>query len=127
LLHQKDREVNELKHQLADMVEIKRQNEQYKADIHDTNNKRQELQKKFEIALSDHQKQLNKEYQERQQLIREKDEMAKQLRQAEKKISDLENVVDGQKLDITERDNEIERLKNLLKIMDDIKSQRDAM
>lgn len=53
--------------------------------------------------------------------------MAKQLRSAEKKISDLENVVDKQKLDITERDNEIERLKNLLKILDDIKSQRDDM
>ena len=47
--------------------------------------------------------------------------MANQLRQAEKKISDLENVIDKQKLDITERDNEIERLKNLLRIMDDIK------
>ena len=53
--------------------------------------------------------------------------MAKQLREAEKKISNLENVVDKQKLDITERDNEIERLKNLLRIMDDVKSQRDAL
>ena len=53
--------------------------------------------------------------------------MANQLRRAEKKISDLENIIDKQKLDITERDNEIARLLNLLKILDDIKNQRDAL
>ena len=36
-LNQKDREMNELKHLLADMNEIKRQNEQYKRDIHESN------------------------------------------------------------------------------------------
>jgi hypothetical protein len=35
--------------------------------------------------------------------------------------------MDKQKLMITERDNEIERLKNMLKIMDDIKNQRDSL
>lgn len=44
------------------MQEISKQNEQYKADIHDSNNKRKELQTKFESALKDHQKQLNVEY-----------------------------------------------------------------
>ena len=58
------------------MEEIKRQNEQYKTDIHDANDKRNDLQKKFENALSDHQQQLDKEYQERQQLIKDKDVMA---------------------------------------------------
>ena len=48
------------------MEEIRRQNVQYKADIHESNNKRSELQAKFQTALSDHQKQLDKEYQERQ-------------------------------------------------------------
>ena len=33
-VNQRDREMNELKHLLADMDEIKRQNEQYKRDIH---------------------------------------------------------------------------------------------
>ena len=36
-VNQKDREMNELKHLLADMNEIKRQNEQYKRDIHESN------------------------------------------------------------------------------------------
>ena len=36
-VNQKDREMNELKHLLADMNEIKRQNEQYKRDIHEIN------------------------------------------------------------------------------------------
>ena len=43
------------------------------------------------------------------------------MREAEKKISSLENVIDKQKVDITERDNEIERLLKLLSILDDIK------
>ena len=43
LLNQRDREMNEMKHTLLDMEEIKRQNEQYKEDIHQCNNKRKEL------------------------------------------------------------------------------------
>jgi hypothetical protein len=39
----------------------------------------------------------------------------------------MQNVIDKQKLDITERDNEIERLKKLLSILDDIKRQRDLL
>ena len=127
LLNQKDREMNEMKHSLADMQEIKRQNEQYKDDIHFSNNARKALQQKFEAALKDHQKQLDKEYQERQQLIKDKDDMAKQLRAAEKKLSEQATLIDKQKLDVTERDNEIVRLKNLLAIMDDLKNQRDQL
>jgi hypothetical protein len=48
LLNQKDRESNEQKTLLADMDEIKRQNEQYKKDIHDCNNQRKDLQNKFD-------------------------------------------------------------------------------
>lgn len=65
-LVERDREITELKQMLADMEEIKRQNAQYKQDIHDANNKRRELQNNFEKALEDHQKQLEVEYQQRQ-------------------------------------------------------------
>jgi len=49
------------------------------------------------------------------------------LRVAEQKISNLNSHIDGQNLAITERDNEIERLKKLLSILDDMKAQRDAL
>ncbi len=44
------------------MEEIKRQNDQYKRDIHESNDKRRELQTKYEQTLKDHQNQLEKEY-----------------------------------------------------------------
>ena len=47
------------------------------------------------------------------------------LKAAQKKISELDIVIDRKNLDITERDIEIERLKKLLSILDDIKRQRD--
>ena len=63
----------------------------------------------------------------REQLIAEKNELANRLNQAQKKISELENVIDTQKQMIDERNDEIERLKKLLSIMDDIKRQRDQL
>ena len=39
----------------------------------------------------------------------------------------MNNLIDKQNLDITERDNEIERLRKLLSIMDDLKRQRDSL
>lgn len=39
----------------------------------------------------------------------------------------MEIVIDKQKLDITERDHEIDRLLKLLSILEDIKKQRDAL
>lgn len=65
-----------MKETLLDMTEIQRSNVQYKADILESNQKRNDLQSKFEKVLSDHKKQLEKEYKERQQLINEKNEIA---------------------------------------------------
>jgi len=60
-------------------------------------------------------------------LIRDKDNLAHQLRKAETKITELETVIDKQSQTIDERDNEIARLKALLAILNDIKDQRDAL
>ncbi|CDW87552.1 gas2 domain containing protein [Stylonychia lemnae] len=127
VINGKDRELNELKHTLADFEEVKRQNQQYKRDIHDCNNSRKELQTKFENALEDHRKELEHEFKMREQLIAEKNELARKLNQAEAKIVQLENLIDTQKKMIDERDDEIARLKKLLSILDDIKRQRDQL
>lgn len=50
-----------MKETLLDMTEIQRSNVQYKADILESNQKRNDLQSKFEKVLSDHKKQLEKE------------------------------------------------------------------
>ena len=60
-------------------------------------------------------------------MIRDKDNLAHQLRKAETKITELETVIDKQSQTIDERDNEIARLKALLAILNDIKDQRDAL
>lgn len=77
-----------MKKKLADLEEIKRQNDQYKRDILDSNTKRNELQQKFERVLEDHKQEMQREYDERQKLISEKDELKQNLKQAEKKIAD---------------------------------------
>ena len=45
-----------MKQKIADLEEVKRQNEQYKRDIHECNNQRKELQAKFEAALKEHER-----------------------------------------------------------------------
>ena len=116
-----------MKKTLADFEDMKAENARLKKDLNESHDKRKALQKEFDRALEDHKKEMEREYEERQNLIKEKNEVANQLRKAEQKITGLEKVIDGQKLDISERDDEIERLKNLLKILEDIKNQRDAL
>lgn len=55
-----------MRHTLADYNEIKRQNDQYKREIHDCNNARKELQAKFEKALEDHKRELEHEFKMRE-------------------------------------------------------------
>jgi hypothetical protein len=60
-------------------MEVKRQNEQYKREIHECNYARKELQTKFEKVLEDHRKELEHEFKMREQLIAEKNELANRL------------------------------------------------
>ena len=59
--------------------------------------------------------------------MREKSELAAQLRRSEQKVTELEGVVDRQRQAVDERDNEIARLKALLIVLEDVKAQRDAL
>lgn len=70
----RNREIEILKQQLAATGETTRSNEQLKLDIIECNESRVKLQQKFEQALIDHKQQLQSEYLQRQQLIKEKEE-----------------------------------------------------
>jgi septal ring factor EnvC (AmiA/AmiB activator) len=126
-LNQSEREKKEQEMLLADMAETKRMNENYKNEINNCEQRRIELQVKFERALDDHKKQMQTEFETRQKILAEKAEIANQLRVAERKISDLENQLQKSQLECDKRGIEIENLKNRLEILDDTKNQRDSL
>ena len=61
----KDRETNELRRQVLEAEELRRQNAQCRRDCGESDQRRQELQLAFERALEDHGRQLEREGRER--------------------------------------------------------------
>ena len=109
------------------MEEVGRHNEALKRDVMEAHAGRRELQGRYEQTLEEHRAQMQREYEQRQKLIGEKSELGLQLRQAQQTITEQTMVVDKQQLMITERDNEIARLRALLAVLEDVKLQRDEL
>jgi chromosome segregation ATPase len=123
----KNKNINTLTLKLEDLSEMKALNEKYAQQVNDAEQSRIDLQKKFQKCLDDHKAQLQHEHEERQKLIREKKELADQLKAAEKLISDLRSEIDGLKDTVDIRDQTIHELENRILILQEITSQRDEL
>lgn len=126
-INEKDKCINNLNLKLEDLSEMKDLNDKYSQQVNDAEDKRIDLQNKYEKCLDDHQDQLKHEHDERQKLIREKNDISNQLRDAEKLITDLRKEIDELKDTVDQRDQTIHDLRNRLNILDEIKIQRDNL
>ena len=82
-INHKDREIQELNLKLSDLKQMKALNEQLSAAINRAENDRVELQRKYDAALEEHRRTLEREHRERNQLLDEMNELGKQLKARE--------------------------------------------
>ena len=126
-ISQKNKDINTLNLKLDDLSEMKALNEKYAAAINEAEKARVDLQNKFNTCLDDHKAQLKQEHEERQKLIKEKNELSDRLQDALNEIADLkkklgDSIFDGQK-----KDEYIHELENRLLVLNEIKIQRDNL
>jgi chromosome segregation ATPase len=126
-INERDKAINNLNLKLEDMKELKSLNDKYAQEVNDAEQARIDLQNKFETCLDDHQDQLKQEHDERQKLIREKNDISNQLREAETLITKLRKEIDELKDTVDQRDQTIHDLENRLLILNEIKKQRDQL
>lgn len=124
---EKNKAINNLNLKLEDLSDMKNLNDKYAQQVNEAEQKRIDLQKKFEKCLDDHQDQLKKEHEERQKLIAEKKELCDKLKEAEKLICDLRKEINYLKDTIDQRDQTIHDLQQRLAILGEVTEQRDTL
>jgi chromosome segregation ATPase len=122
-----NKEINNLNMKLADLSEMKNLNEKYEQQVNDAEKSRADLQKKYQQCLDDHQNQLKSEHEQRNKLIKEKNEISNQLKKAEQLISDLRTEIDQLNDTVDQRDQTIHDLQNRLLVLYEITKQRDEL